>query len=185
VEFIPGNDQTVIALTLLRCVGWLSRDDLHCRQGHAGPGVPTPDAQCMGRHTFRYALTPYAGTFGPDEEARAQANAFRTPLRTVAAEIHPGPLPPVASIVHAEPSSFVLTTIKQPEERSVPGLLVRGVNMSDQPITVRLRPWREFERIARVNLNEEFLEPLLPETDGSVTISVRPWEIVSVRWHEA
>ena len=185
VEFIPGDGQTVIALTLLRCVGWLSRDDLHCRKGHAGPGLPTPDAQCPGRHTFRYALIPHAGTYETREQARAQADAFRASLRAVAAEIHPGPLPPVASIIHVEPSSFVLTTVKQPEERSVLGLLVRGVNMSARPITVRLRPWREFERIARVNLNEEFLEPLLPETDGSVTISVRPWEIVSVRWREA
>lgn len=189
VEFIPQDDQTIIALTLLRCVGWLSRGDMHCRPGNAGPGLPTPEAQCLGRHTFHYALVPSTapGTdpYGSAEQARAQAEAFRVPLRAVAAEVHAGSLPRATSIVEVQPSTFVLTAIKQPEERSVPGLLVRGVNMSDQLITVRLRPWRDFHRIARVNLNEDFIEPLLAAADGTISISARPWEIITVRWSEA
>jgi hypothetical protein len=54
--------------------------------------------------------------------------------------------------------------------------------MSDQPITIRLRPWHAFTQVARVNLNEEFLEPLLAEADGTITLPARPWEIVTVRW---
>ena len=46
-----------IALTLLRCVGWLSRSDLSTRRGHAGPELATPEAQCPGTHTFEYALS--------------------------------------------------------------------------------------------------------------------------------
>jgi len=183
VEFIPDDNQTIIALTLLRCVGWLSRDDMHCRQGHAGPELPTPEAQCLGRHTFHYALVPYADAQW--EQVRAEAEAFRAPLRAVTTGVHAGPLPPATSLVQVEPSSFILTTIKQPEERSTPGLIVRGVNMSDQPIIVHLRPWRRFDRIARVNLNEEFVEPLLAATDGTVTIPVPPWGIVTIRWSEA
>jgi mannosylglycerate hydrolase len=45
-----------IALTLLRCVGWLSREDLSSRPGGAGPSLEVPDAQCLGRHEFEYAL---------------------------------------------------------------------------------------------------------------------------------
>jgi hypothetical protein len=63
-------------------------------------------------------------------------------------------------------------------------LIMRGVNLSDQPVTVRLRPWRYFGRVARVSLNEEFVEPLSPEDDGAVSFSARPWEIVTVRWRE-
>ena len=183
VEFIADGDQTVVALTLLRCVGWLSRDDMHCRRGHAGPGLPAPEAQCPGRHVFQYSLVPYTGAHARfEQEARAQAEAFRAPLRAVATGAHSGPLPPVASIVQVEPPAFALTAIKQPEARSLPGLIVRGVNMSDQPITIRLRPWRAFTQVARVNLNEEFLEPLLAEADGAITLPARPWEIVTVRW---
>ena len=45
-----------LALTLLRCVGWLSRDDLSTRRGGAGPQLPVPGAQCLGEHVFEYAL---------------------------------------------------------------------------------------------------------------------------------
>ncbi len=52
-----------IYLTLLRCVGWLSRGDLRFRVGHAGPPLPTPKAQCLGSYQFRYALYTYKGTW--------------------------------------------------------------------------------------------------------------------------
>ncbi len=43
VEALARPDgQAEIALTLLRCVGWLSRDDLPTRKGPAGPVVETP-----------------------------------------------------------------------------------------------------------------------------------------------
>jgi mannosylglycerate hydrolase len=45
-----------VALTLLRCVGWLSRDDLSTRRRGAGPQLPVPGAQCHGDHLFEYAV---------------------------------------------------------------------------------------------------------------------------------
>ena len=49
-------------LTLLRSVGWLSRDDFATRKyRNAGPMVPTPDAQCPGPRHFRYAVVPFDG----------------------------------------------------------------------------------------------------------------------------
>lgn len=48
-----------LALTLLRSVGFLSRDDLTMRpSGHAGPGLATPGAQCLGHHEFRLGFEP-------------------------------------------------------------------------------------------------------------------------------
>ncbi len=37
-----------LELTVLRSVGWLSRDDIAGRPGHAGPALATPGAQCRG-----------------------------------------------------------------------------------------------------------------------------------------
>jgi mannosylglycerate hydrolase len=51
-----ATDDGELALTLLRCVGWLSRDDLSTRRGHAGPPLPVPGAQCHGDHVFEYAV---------------------------------------------------------------------------------------------------------------------------------
>jgi mannosylglycerate hydrolase len=51
-----ATEEGELALTLLRCVGWLSRGDLSTRKGHAGPELEVPGAQCHGRHVFEYAL---------------------------------------------------------------------------------------------------------------------------------
>ena len=51
-----------LCLTLLRSVGVISRPDgLPTRPRTAGPQVPTPEGQCLGRHEFEYALLPSAG----------------------------------------------------------------------------------------------------------------------------
>jgi alpha-mannosidase len=46
-----------VRLTLLRCVGTISQPaGLPTRPTAAGPGIATPDGQCLGRHIFEYAL---------------------------------------------------------------------------------------------------------------------------------
>ncbi len=57
-----GDGAAGMALTLLRGVGWLSRDDFASRnRTNAGPTLPTPEAQCPGERRFRYAVLPFAG----------------------------------------------------------------------------------------------------------------------------
>ena len=78
-EALAGaNGRTnAIALTLLRCVGWLSRDDLTTRPGHAGPALPVADAQCLGEHHFEYAL--WVGERSAAEWLRESSN-WRRPF---------------------------------------------------------------------------------------------------------
>ena len=78
-EALPVHRGLDLAVTLLRCVGWLSRDDLATRPGHAGPGVPTPDAQCNGPHTFRYALAFGAASMSDAAVCRLSADV-RSPV---------------------------------------------------------------------------------------------------------
>jgi hypothetical protein len=57
----PGGGRG-LALTLLRCVAFLGAAAYPSTiRGGAGPHLPTPGAQCPGRHVFRYALVPHAG----------------------------------------------------------------------------------------------------------------------------
>ena len=55
-EYSVLHDGGTIAITLLRAVGFLSRGDLPERQGHAGPELATPSAQCIGTRSYRYAV---------------------------------------------------------------------------------------------------------------------------------
>jgi alpha-mannosidase len=47
-----------LAVTLLRAIGALSRDDLPTRRGHAGWPVATPEAQCIGAERLQLAIAP-------------------------------------------------------------------------------------------------------------------------------
>jgi alpha-mannosidase len=54
-EYEAGADG--LRLTLLRCVGTISRPSgLPTRPLAAGPDMATPDGQCLGEHTLEYAL---------------------------------------------------------------------------------------------------------------------------------
>jgi len=165
-----------IALTLLRCVGWLSRGDLSNRQGPAGPVVPTPEAQCPGLHTFHYALVPHTGGW---QTALHQAYAFNAPLRAAVTSAHTGALPAGGSFVQIEPASLVVSAIKKAEQGN--GLIVRFWNTGVEPCDTAVKLWKRPTRAARCNLGERTLEALAIEADGTVRVSTRGREIVTLR----
>jgi alpha-mannosidase len=72
-----------LELTLLRAVGFLSRDDIAGRPGHAGPSVETPGAQCIGGHELEFAILPFAGDSHAAGLARA-ARRFAAPPLAIA-----------------------------------------------------------------------------------------------------
>jgi alpha-mannosidase len=57
-------DGRAIAVTLLRCVGTISRERMATRPFPAGPGVPTPLAQMLGETTFCIGIWPDADVHG-------------------------------------------------------------------------------------------------------------------------
>ncbi|WP_370349043.1 hypothetical protein [Catenulispora sp. EB89] len=60
-EYELVDDGRTLALTLLRSVGLLSRNDNAWREEPAGPQLPTPGAQCHGVRTVELGLYLYAG----------------------------------------------------------------------------------------------------------------------------
>ncbi len=172
-----GNSE--IALTLLRCVGWLSRDDFPARKGPAGPFLETPAAQMQGTWTFDYSIIPHSGNW---KEAFQQAHAFETPLRGVSADLHDGTLPASGSFVEVTPSTFVVSAIKESEDRS--GWIVRGINLTDEKINASIRPWKKFKKVERVNLAEQKTGSLKPAPDGTVTVEARGKEIVTIMFSD-
>lgn len=159
-----------LALTLLRCVGWLSRDDLRSRRGHAGPPLPTPSAQMLGRWTFRYSLIPFLDRW----EGIREAHRFLAPPMAVAG---PGELRE-RPFLRVEPAAFIVTAIKAPEGGK--GLIVRGYNAAEAPIDVRMTFWRPIREAWRTDLMETPQVPLSPEGPRLV-VPVRSKEILTVR----
>ena len=165
-------------------MGWLSRDDMHCRPSHAGPGEATPEAQCPGQHTFRYSLIPHPGDY---RQAHALAYGFQTDLRALATDAHAAPsargeakgLPARLSFVTVAPSALEVSAIKEPEDGR--GLIVRCWNVGTDLVEGTIQLWRPFRRALRVNLAEEGDVELACDADA-VALPVRGREVVTVRF---
>jgi mannosylglycerate hydrolase len=172
-----GNAE--IALTLLRCVGWLSRDDFSTRKGNAGPPfTETPGAQVPGLWEFDYSIIPGKS----DLSSYREAYSFETPMQVVSTGLHSGTLPVCESFVDVEPATFLVSAVKQAEDGN--GWLVRGYNITEEVIQVTLKPWKPFKKVEKVNLGEEKIAELQADNRGRVTLPVRGYEIVSVLFQE-
>lgn len=171
-------------LTILRSVGWLSRNDLQTRHEHAGPGLSTPEAQCRGEHHVEFSLLPYKGGWDSARVPRRAQN-YLTPPATFsffhAHRLHRGShaLAPRHSFYAVEPTDILVSAVKQSE--SGKGTVLRlwnsGVRMRRATITVD-RPVR-FAHLLR--LDETPVEALkIGKSGSSVTVELRPKEIATV-----
>lgn len=173
-EALPaGEGQGVtLALTLLRCVGWLSRGDLPNRRGPAGPILPTPEAQMPGTWSFDYALYPFAGAWAENAaRVQQQAAAFNAGIRTLPAGAQTGPLESTWSFVRLKPAELVLSAIKRAEDGS--GLVLRWYNPLDSELIADLTTALDFSRADGMALNEEIRAPIAGEGDAPT----RHWRI--------
>jgi mannosylglycerate hydrolase len=174
VEALNKRENTEIAVTLLRGVGWLSRDDMPVRQGHAGPGFKTPGGQVLGKWTYDYSIIPHSGDW---KGAFQLAYSFETPLRAVTTTKHSGELAAKGSFISHSPEEFVISAIKESENGK--GWVVRGYNASSETIQLNLKVLRKFKNIMQVNLAEETLTTLNSGEDGNISISVSGHEVIS------
>jgi alpha-mannosidase len=182
VQSGPGlaEGQMGIAVTLLRCVEWLSRGDLSTRRGHAGPMELTPEAQCLSQSTFDYALVPHSGTWETDEALILQeAQRFNTPVatRAVVTEQHAGVLPSEAALVKVEPGELVVSAIKQSNNGK--GLVVRVYNPLHWTVSASIRLGIAFTHASVANLLEEPGESITVD-DQCVHMNIRGEEIMTV-----
>ncbi|MEN6479537.1 MAG: glycosyl hydrolase-related protein [Anaerolineales bacterium] len=176
IEAIPTIDGSELALTLLRAVGWLSRDDLASRPTHVGPEVPTPAAQCLGPAVCHYSLIPVSAE--PDADID-EALAYSLPLRAALATAYPGVLPLEGAFVRLEPTALELSALKAAEDGD--GLIVRFWNRGDAPTTAHLTFWQSPDWAAQCRLDETLIEPLTIAADGSLAVAINAKQVVTVR----
>jgi hypothetical protein len=179
VDAVPEADGTTsLAVTLLRAVGWLSRGDLRLRPGDAGPSLATPGAQVPGLHRAELSIRLHPVD---SVERVAEAHRFANPAR---AWIGGGPIgAPLADgdrLVEIDDPAVVVSAI---EPRSDGRPLLRLYNASAQARTVALR-WNGSgaRAIEPVDLIERRVPGGPADTEGTrATLSLRPWEIATLR----
>jgi 2-O-(6-phospho-alpha-D-mannosyl)-D-glycerate hydrolase len=149
----------VIAITLVRSVGWLSRMDLRSRPQMAGPGMPTPGAQCL--ETIEADLSLH-----PELDVRAASDA-ETGLVAVTA----GDAPLFAAgapLLEIEPRAIVLSAMKPAEDGSA--TIVRLLNPTDDRLVARLKIGLPVARVVPVRLDETPDGEALAARDGKLEV---------------
>ncbi|QXJ20189.1 alpha-mannosidase [Actinomadura graeca] len=164
-----------LALTLLRSVGYLSRDRNAHRDQPAGPQLPTPAAQCRGERTVGLAVLPYDGD-RPGEEVLRAAEEYRHDLLAAPGYGPPGaPVPASREGMSVTGAGVVMTSLRG---RDGGWTEVRMAAQTPAPATAVLRG--PFTEAAHADLRGRPGEPL-EVRDGTLTLALRPWEIATVR----
>jgi mannosylglycerate hydrolase len=178
-ELLP-DPQGVLAITLLRAVGLLAAEDLITRPGgKAGWHNETPEAQCIGRHTFRYGVFSLtAAEFADGRLLQQECERFNLPLHPIRRK-NPSPLPLEASFATLGSSRLVLSALKEAEHGG--GVVLRLWNPTQATVDDIVRFAVAPRRVVISRLDEAEGETL-PLADGrDIKVRIGPSGILTLR----
>lgn len=166
-----------IYLTLLRCVGWLSRGDLRTRRIRAGPTLQTPEAQCPGRHEFEYSIIPHLSS---GENALQLAHQFIYSPQSF--ETSGAKNSDTLSFISLTPP-LIVSSVKKAENSGE--LVIRFYNPTERKIEGKLSCTFPVEEIRTANLREkessiEGVE-IIERREREITLQVAPYKIVTLK----
>jgi len=167
-----------LALTLLRCVGLLAGENLITRPGgKSGWHNETPEAQCLGTHTFKYAIFPHrAEEFETMESINEQCEKFHYPLLALRRK-NSDELKLEDSLLSLSSKTVVLSAIKESEDAQA--AIVRWWNPTSHEITTDLKLNAAVKSMALAKLNEDEVSVLA--TDSNQNIATGSYGIATVK----
>jgi len=119
-----------VAVTLVRAVGELSRNDLPERPGHAGWPVPTPEAQMLGPFGGEFAVFPHgAASAATADLIERTADDVLLPLVGTTLRSALSDYPPTPGL-ELEGQGLAFSAAKESEDGS--WLVLRCVNVTDE-----------------------------------------------------
>jgi hypothetical protein len=169
------TEEGVIAVTLLRAVGWLSHLELRRRPIPAGPTLVAPEAQCPSG--IAADLTIRIGDEGPGETASIAA-ADELGLRAVPAGKDPL-LAADRELLHAEPASLVLSALKPAEDGD--GVILRVLNPTESEVGATVRVGLPLHEVTSVRLDETPDGRTCERRGSKVTFAVGPHALRTIR----
>src|SRR6476661_7534932 len=126
-----SGDGTEIAVTVLRSIGYLSRNVHPYRSEPAGPQLPTPDAQALGPCHLSLAVMPHQGSWAAAGVAEATEAYLHPVVVTRGAGPSDGPLPSVEGLSLLGAGVDLVSLRRRADGDTA--VEVRVVNVSDGP----------------------------------------------------
>ncbi|MEK4437938.1 alpha-mannosidase [Paenibacillus sp. FSL K6-2862] len=171
------DGRNTIAVTLLRAVGELGDWGL----------FPTPEAQCLGEHSFQMEIIPHDGS-GASSDAYIEAYQFQVPWTLVQTDVHSGTLSSTHTPFAWQGEGLAFSSLKVNEESG--DLMMRWYNMKPDTSLLSLvaNELNTNEEAYKSNILEEKGEKLVSSSGVSTnlfsgkkwSISAGPCEIVTV-----
>lgn len=162
------DGRNTIAVTLLRAVGELGDWGL----------FPTPEAQCLGEHTFHMEVIPYSGGELGALNAYTEAYQFQIPWTVCQTDVHEGTVAPNYSPLLWESAELAFSSLKMNEETG--DLLLRWYNMRRQDTELSLKLEIPSNHIYKTTILEEPGQPLTVNAIGGLSLPVGSCEIVTL-----
>jgi hypothetical protein len=133
-----------------------------------------------GNHSYRMAMLFHDGNW---RQRYREGIAFNYPLIVSTSYGHgtrSGQVLTASNVgfLRTEPSNIVITTVKQSEDGK--GMVVRFYEAEGNSTTARFTSMKPFKEVFRTDLLEYDPVKLPLESDGSIRVPVRPWEIVTL-----
>ena len=179
-EVIRGKKGNTIAVTLLRAVGWLSRDDLLTRHGGAGPSFPAPEAQCQGKYVFNCSIVPHSGRWERTGIHRL-VSEHSVPLKGKVVPVQRGTLLPELSFLSVEPANLAVTALKKAESGNA--VVVRFFNTTGRKVSGRIRCIKDIRKAVPVDLREKPVpgKQLRVANRNEIRLEVKGNKIVTIK----
>ena len=166
---VVDDKRRTVALTLIR---GFAQGDLLAKEKWGEKG-----AQCLGMHSCRYSVMPFAGTWdaaGVAEQAYAHNVALHVVQHGCSAK---GDLPKRTSFVAVDPTVLVMSALKRSEDGA--SLVLRLFNPTDRAVSGSATFFRPIANARKLTLNEDLVETLKP-TRNEVKIKVKAKEIYTL-----
>ncbi len=177
-------------LTLLRCTGWISKNDLLTRPDHAGPEFPAPEAQCLGTYEMRYAFTSSAANkqniFDNQQliSINRLAMEFTVPILTTAYENRfrgqtaQAVLPERFSLLECTSDSPVLiSALKKAEKRD--SVIIRLYNPAEKDEKIKLKFYKKVKKVYLTRLDEKREQLITNQLSDSIMLNIPKKKIIT------
>lgn len=162
---VTDDEKRAIAITLIRGFGKFVYER------------PTPEAQCLGEHCYRFKIYPHEG-YWYDTDIFKQTAFHNVNLQAIQSAPTQGILPPIRSFIDISPGSVVLSGIKQSEDKKF--LILRLWNTLEQDDNMRIRTSFKIKKAALMTLEEKVIEDLYIEDKNVISIPIPKKKIMTI-----